>query len=167
MMRAIACAILLYFLLGCSCPRAAEDPQGADVGDEDPVASAFLAKHGAADKAASENLHPQIFTITPLPPQVMLARGERRGSTHFTLRNSSQQPWAIAQLHPHCRSCRITDNIPRRLDPGESIEIPLQIAIGMLERLPSQRFIELVVVTPDDQAHRQLIRIAIEREGEE
>ena len=86
----------------------------------------------------------------------------RRGNATFRIINNGTTPLAVAKIDTSCSTCRIINTIPRKIPAGGSIDVEVRIAVGLLESLPSKRFVRVLLITPDNQAIKGLVKVHLE-----
>lgn len=151
-------AAWLVMLTACGTPR-------DDQHSEDDSAAAFMGEQGSEKRDGhSSPGFSAIAQVQPAEPILLLGEGERRGDLVITLHNRSDGPWRIADVESHCRLCRITALSSQEAAAGETISITVAAHTARLERLPSRRFIRVVLVQPDSSNHEGWIPITINRE---
>ena len=117
----IALALTLYGVSSLVSPLAARPPSGSD-GDE------------ARSTAESPEKEPVVLTVDePVYPWGSVFQGEIVEHT-FVLKNTTEHAVTIQEVKPNC-GCTVARGDPRgkRLDPGDSIELTLQVDTSQLD----------------------------------
>ena len=128
----------IYFVLSCLCALVCV---GCGQRQSDDQTVAFMAI-GQSTAEANVAFASERVQVEPAQPVATIV--DRRGNATFRLINTGTTPLAVAKLDTSCSTCRITNRVPRKIPAGESVTVEVRIAVGLLEELPSKRYVQVV-----------------------